>query len=105
MSRSTTLGKSSSAGTAVQVEKLAQHSRETIDIRLVERGVDFVEDAEGTRLAAEDGEQQGNGGERLFAAAQERNTAQLLAGRAGDDADSGRIDRERFEWDPEIAEA
>ena len=69
-------------------EKVLEHLREAIDVGLVQGGVDLVEHAERAGPAAEDGQQQGHAGHRLFAAAQERNAPRLLAGRPGDDLDA-----------------
>ena len=71
------------------VEELAQHAREAGRVRLVERRVHLVEDAERARLAPEDREQERDRGERLLAAGEERERAQFLARRAGGDLDAG----------------
>src|SRR5262249_10609021 len=52
------------------------------------RGVHLVQDAERAGPAAEDGQQQRHAGQRLFAAAQQRDVARLLAWRPGDDLDA-----------------
>ena len=64
------------------IEKILQHRGEAADVRLVQSRIHLVEDAERTRLAAEDGQEQGNRRHRFFAAGHERDAAQLLAGRA-----------------------
>src|SRR5262249_32818182 len=68
--------------------KLAQDIGIAANVGFVEGGVDFIEDAERTGLAAEDGQEESDGGEGFFAAAHERDTAQLFAGWAGDDFDA-----------------
>ena len=70
------------------VQKLAQHVGEPADVGLVQGGVHLVEDAERTRLALEDRQQQGHGRHRLLAAAHQRNTPQFLARRPGHDLDA-----------------
>ena len=69
-------------------QKIFQHFDEAVDVGLVQGGVDFVEHAERAGPAAEDGQQHGHAGERLFAAAKKRNAARFLAGRPGDDLDA-----------------
>ena len=49
------------------------------DVRFVQRRIDFVEDAEGARLVAEHRDQQGQGGQRFFAARKQQNILQALA--------------------------
>ena len=61
----------------------------TSHVGLVERGVDLVEHAEGRRPVLEDGEDQRDRRERLFAAAHQLDVAELLAGRLRDDLDAG----------------
>src|ERR1700731_1923343 len=50
-------------------------------VGLVKRSVDFVEDAEGSRLELEDAYQEGEGGEGLFSSGEQEDVLQLLAGR------------------------
>jgi len=47
---------------------LLDHLDEPIDVGIVKRRVDFVEEAEGTRLGEEDREQKAHRRERFFAA-------------------------------------
>src|SRR3989338_7542743 len=47
---------------------LLDKAGEAADVRVVERGVDFVEDAEGRGLVAEDGDEQRQRRQRLLAA-------------------------------------
>ena len=49
---------------------LGDEAGEAADVGLVEGGVDFVEDAEGGGLELEDADQEREGGEGLFAAAE-----------------------------------
>src|ERR1041385_8969772 len=46
---------------------IAHHLSEAVDIGLVERRLDFVEDAERARLVAKESDEQRQGSERLFA--------------------------------------
>src|SRR5436190_23453345 len=70
------------------VEHPAQHVDESSDVRVVERRVDLVEQAEQARLVPEDREHQRDGGERLLAARQQLHALQPLARRRGDDVDA-----------------
>ena len=72
----------------VSVEHAAQHLDEPADVRIVERRVDFVEQAERARLVFEDREHQRDRRERLLAARQQLNALQPLARRRGDDVDA-----------------
>ena len=65
-----------------------QHFHETPDVRVVQRRVDLVEDAERARLVLEDGEHQGDRGQRLLAARQQLHALQPLARRRRDDLDA-----------------
>ena len=62
---------------------------EAADVGLVERGVDFVEDAEGCGLELEDADEQRERGEGLFSAGEQEDVLQLLARGRGDDVDAG----------------
>ncbi len=64
---------------------------EAADVGLVERGVDFVEDAEGRGLELEDSDEQREGGEGLFSAGEQEDVLELLARRRGDDLDAGLV--------------
>src|SRR5690606_2193377 len=64
------------------------HPHVTFDVPLVESRIDLVEDTEGTGLALEDREQKRHRSERLLATAQERNAAELLSRRTGDNIDA-----------------
>src|SRR5664279_5567892 len=48
--------------------QLHEERREAVDVRLVARGVDLVEDAERRRLVLEDRDEESDGRERLLAA-------------------------------------
>ena len=54
--------------------------REAADVRLVERGIDFVEDAEGRRVHGQQREEQRDRRERPLAAGEQRQAADPLAG-------------------------
>ena len=69
------------------IRHLAHDLVEAVDVRLVERRVDLVEHAERRRLDLEDGEQQRHRGERLLAARQQLDAADLLARRLRHDLD------------------
>ena len=69
--------------------ELAQQVGEAFDVRAVERGVHFVQHAEGAGLDVEEGEQQGGGGQGAFAAGQQGQVLALLAGRLDEDVDAG----------------
>ena len=62
---------------------------EAADVGLVERGVDFVEDAEGRGLELEDADEERERGEGFFSAGEEEDVLELFAGRRGDDVDAG----------------
>src|SRR6185369_4326508 len=66
----------------------AQHLDEPADVGIVERSVDFVEQAERARLEAEHAEHQGDRRERLLATRQQLHALQALPGRLGDDLDA-----------------
>ena len=53
---------------------------EAVDVEVVERGLDLVEDVERARPGEEDGEQEGERGHRLLAARQQRQALHRLAG-------------------------
>jgi len=67
-----------------EVGKFSEDGGEAADVGFVEGGVDFVQEAERGRLAAEDGEEQGDGGQGFFAAGHEGDGAEFFARRAGD---------------------
>ena len=69
-------------------EEALQDSDEAIDVRFVERRVQFVQHAERTRLHLVNREEQRDGGHGLFTAGEQRNALQLFAGRARDDVDA-----------------
>jgi hypothetical protein len=58
------------------------------DVRLVERRVDFVQEAEGRGLDEVEREEERNGGQGALPAGQEADPLQLGAGRLGDDLDA-----------------
>ena len=66
-----------------------QQIAKTLDIGVVERRVDFVQDTDRCGIGQEHAEQQGNCGQRLFATGQERHDLQLLARWAGHDFQAG----------------
>ena len=70
--------------------KFFEEAGEFVDVRLVQRRLDLVQHAEGHGAQHEDGEEDGDGGERPLAAREQRDLGQLLAGRAGDDLDARR---------------
>ncbi|CDN45251.1 hypothetical protein BN871_GX_00030 [Paenibacillus sp. P22] len=72
-----------------QLRELPQILGEARDIGLVERRLHLVEHAEGNGLDLEDGEQQGDRGQRPLAAGEQLQVLQLLARRLGDDVDAG----------------
>ncbi len=68
---------------------VGDHLGEAADVGFVERGVDFVEDAEGRGLELEDADEEREGGEGLFAAGEQQDVLQLFARGRGDDVDAG----------------
>ena len=66
----------------------SQHLHEPSDVRIVERRVDFIEQAEGARLVSEEAEHQRDGGERLLAPRQQLHALEALARRLRDDFDA-----------------
>src|SRR5829696_3014012 len=62
---------------------------EAVDVDVVERGLDLVEDVERTRPGEEDGEHEGQRDERLLAPGEEREALRGLAGRGDLDLDAG----------------
>ena len=62
---------------------------EAAHVRLVEGGVDLVEDAEGGGIHGEQGEEEGDGRERALAAGEQAEGAEALAGWLGLDLDAG----------------
>src|SRR3954471_19111668 len=58
-----------------------QHAHEVPDVLIVQWRIDFVEQAERTRLGQEDSEQEREGDERLFAARQQMDALGALAAR------------------------
>ena len=75
------------------VGEAADQLQEAVDVGVVERGLDLVEDVEGARPGEEDGEDEGQRDQRLLAAGEQRELAGRLAGR-GD-----------LDLDPELARA
>ena len=69
----------------VSLLKAMQQVGEAADVGFVQRRVHFVERAEGAGLELEDGHQQGQRGQGLFAAGEQQHILQLLAGRRGHD--------------------
>ena len=70
------------------IEERRERVAEALDIRLVERGVDLVEDAEGRRLRLEDRHEERDRGHRLLAARKLADDARLLARRLRADLDA-----------------
>ena len=70
------------------VEEPVQARGEPLGVGLVERRIDFVEDAEGGGLALEDGQEQRHRGHALLAARELADHAGLLAGRLRTDLDA-----------------
>src|SRR6266481_4293570 len=58
---------------------LADQAREAPDVGFIERRVDFVQNAEGAWLVAEDGDEQRQSGHGLFAAGEQQHVLQALA--------------------------
>jgi len=71
------------------VAEAPEHVEEAVDVGIVERRVDLVEQAERRRLDEVDREQQRDRGERALAARHERDALQELAARLGHDLDLG----------------
>lgn len=61
-------------------EEFLEDVDEAADVGFVEGGVHFVQHAERARAELEDGQQQGDGGEGLFAAGEKRVVERRLAG-------------------------
>ena len=66
-----------------------QQVAEALDVMIVKRCVDFVEDADRRRIGEEHREDQRQGGECLLATRQQRQHRRLLARRIGDDFEPG----------------
>ena len=79
--------------TTKRVSGLARHVVEKVaialDIGVVERRVDLVEDADRRRIGEEDREDQRGRRQRLLAAREQRHGLRLLAGRPGEDFEAG----------------
>ena len=65
-----------------------EHLDEPADVRIVERRVDLVEQAERARPVLEDGEHQRHRGQRLLAAREQLDALEPLAWRLRDDVDA-----------------
>src|ERR1700737_1858335 len=70
---------------------LAQKGQEAIDVEVVERGLDLVEDVERARFGQEDGEQDGERGQRVLTAGEQRGPLHRLAGRCDLDLDPEQV--------------
>src|SRR5664280_2480400 len=70
--------------------KLTQGLDEPADVRLVERGIHLVEDAERDGPHFEHREEERDGGQGALAPGEHRERLRLLAGRTGDDLHAGR---------------
>ena len=73
------------------VFELPQHADETVDVGVVESGVDFVEHAEGAGTRTEDRQEEGDARHRLLTPGEQGDASRLFAGGAGDDLD-GRLE-------------
>ena len=71
------------------LEEAGEHGEVAGDVAVVKGGVEFVGETEGGGFDAEEGEEEGDGGEGAFAAGEEGYGLGLLAGGAGDDVDAG----------------
>ena len=69
----------------------AEQVEEAVDVEVVERGLDLVEDVERARLGQEHGEQEGQRGHRLLAAGEQREPLHRLAGRGDLDLDPEQV--------------
>ena len=70
------------------VHEAVQDFDEAGDVRLIERGVHFVEHAEWAGLDHVDGKKERNGRHGALAAREEADALELLTGRLGDDLDA-----------------
>ena len=68
---------------------LLDERQEAADVRVVERRIDFVEHADRGGIGEEQAEDQCDGGQRLFAAGQQGERLEPLAGRLGHDLQPG----------------
>ena len=68
---------------------LPDHAGKSIDVRFVQRSIDFVENAKRTGLETEQSNEQRQCRKRLLSAGQQQNILQFLARRLSDDFDSG----------------
>ena len=62
----------------------AQIFGKVVDVGVVQRGLDLVEEAEGRGLELEHGKKDGDGGQRAFSARKQRQHLQLLSRRLRD---------------------
>ena len=69
--------------------ELLDQGAEAVDIGVVQRRVDLVQHADRRRVGQEDGEEQGQRGQRLLAAREQREHLQPLARRARHDLEPG----------------
>ncbi len=85
-------------------QKLLEHDNEPLDVGFVQCRIDLVEHAKRAGAVLKNGKKQCNTSERLFAAAEQRDVARLLAGRPGDNLDTAfeNIDP-FFEYDVGVA--
>ena len=75
---------------SIALRQRAQRVGEAADVRLVQRGVHLVQDAERHRVDAEHGEQQRHPGQRPLPAREHRQPLQPLARRSHHDLDPAR---------------
>ena len=68
---------------------VAQEVAEAANVRIIERRVHFVQQAEGRGVQAEEGEDEGEGGEGFFAAGEDAQVFDFFAGRAHSNGDAG----------------
>ena len=71
------------------LQKFLHDQIEPLVVRLIERGIHFVQNAEWRWLALENTHQQGHAGHRLFTAAELADAHGLFAGWTGDDLNAG----------------
>ncbi len=71
------------------VDETIEHFDKAVDVRFVERGVEFVEHAEGAGLDHVDREQEGDGGHRALTTREKGDGLELFARRLDGDFDAG----------------
>src|SRR5262249_50568622 len=81
-----------------------EKAREAVDVRLVQRSVHLVQDAEGGGLVAEDRDEERDRRQRLLSSREEQDRLIPLAGGMRDDLDS-RFEEVRFVEEPHFGGA